>query len=172
MTPHKFMRVRKYSFHEILEFAAFFADNRNAAPPDQLLSDFLGFKNSDRISDDALEIVHVIELAAAKYYDLPVVAIRSKRRYAELVRARMVICKIAVKFVTQQNIAVGMFGYNRNNVQYNKTKCSELMETEPLLVREVETIYDRVKPIIDRIKNRPVPSPVDSIDNSQITNEQ
>jgi hypothetical protein len=70
--------------------------------------------------------------------------VRGKRRYLELVRARQVISHLSVKYSSQHK-AADILGGNRNNIQFGKTKCALLMETEPLLRREVAEIEQRLE---------------------------
>ena len=86
----------------------------------------------------------VIEEAVVSYYGLSLQDVRGKRRYQELVRARQVISYLTVNHGSQHQIATAL-GTDRNNIQYGKTKCADLMDTEPLLRKEVAEIQLRLK---------------------------
>ena len=142
------MRSRKYTYFEMLNFARMFADNRDADTPANLLRDFLRFKTTHENTDMSLQKVQLIEHATVEYFDLSLDAVRSKRRYRELVTARQVIAYLCVKFTSEENVAAAIGG-NRNNVHYSKTKCGIMMETEPHLVRQVEAIENIARQAID-----------------------
>ena len=137
------LRARSYTYYEILAFAQFYSEHRNENSPEQLLAAYLRWKQTEGAETVVNERLMLIEAATCKYYEQSLQDVRGKRRYRELVRCRQVIAYLTVKHASQHTIA-GCLGGDRNNIQYSKTKCGVLMETEPLLRKEVKEIEQRL----------------------------
>ena len=137
----------------MVSFAQFFAQHRNEDSQHNLLIRFLrwGQHNQFNESDPTVRILLKIEEVVVGYYDLTLMDVRGKRRYAELVRARQVITHLSLKLVTQHGMA-NAIGVNRNNVQSRNSKCAILMETEPQLRKEVAEIEKKLKGLILEIE--------------------
>jgi chromosomal replication initiation ATPase DnaA len=139
------LRARTFTYYEVLAFAQFYLEHRNENSPQNLLAAFLEWRQSEAVMTATDRRLQVIEEAVTRYYGLVLADVRGKRRYTELVRARQVIFHLAVQDTkaSQQKIAE-MTGKKREDVQYGKTKCAQLMETEPLLRKEVAEIEGRI----------------------------
>jgi chromosomal replication initiation ATPase DnaA len=137
------LRARTFTYYEMLAFAQFYSEHRNENSPEQLLAAFLKWKQTENTETATNERLMLIEAAAVAYYGESLQDVRGKRRYRELVRCRQVIAYLTVKHASQNTIA-GCLGGDRNNIQYSKTKCGILMETEPLLRKEVREIEARL----------------------------
>jgi chromosomal replication initiation ATPase DnaA len=137
------LRARQYTYYEMLAFAQFFTAHRTENSPEQLLAGFLKWKQVEGETSARIERLMVIEQVAVQYYGVALGDVRGKRRYKELVRVRQVIWYFSVKYGSQHEIANAL-GNNRNNVQFGKTKCALLMETEPQLRKEVTEIEQRL----------------------------
>ena len=137
------LRARSYTYYEMLAFARFYYERRNESSPEQLLAGFLKWKQVENVETVANERLMLIEAATVAYYGQNPQDVRGKRRYRELVRCRQVIAYLSVKWASQ-NIIADCLGGNRNNIQFSKTKCGILMETEPLLRKEVREIEARL----------------------------
>lgn len=138
------LRVRLYTYYEVLAFAQFYQQHRNENSPENLLAAFLQWKKVEAELVPQARRLLAIESIVCEYYMLPLQDVRGKRRYLELVRARQVIAYFAVKHGTQERVA-NVLGKKRESVQYGKTKCEQLMETEKLLCKEVAEIEKRLK---------------------------
>jgi chromosomal replication initiation ATPase DnaA len=137
------LRSRQFTYYEMLAFAQFYQQHRNENSPENLLAAFLQWKKVETEAAPQTRRLLVIESVVTSYYGLALIDVRGKRRYLELVRARQVIAHFAVKYASQ-NKAANALGAKRDNIQYSKTKCSVLMETEALLRKEVADIEKRL----------------------------
>lgn len=142
--PQTPLRARHYTYYEMLSFAQYYQMHRNENSPQKLLAAFLTWRHQNEQATETGRRLLVIEEMVVNYYGLRLQDVRGKRRYAELVRARQVIAYLSVKHTSQHTIAMTL-GVNRNNVQFGKTKCAILMETEPLLRKEVAEIEQRLQ---------------------------
>jgi hypothetical protein len=137
------LRARHYTYYEVLAFAQFYQQHRNENSPENLLRAYLQWQQVEGEFTPMARKLLTIEEVVCKYYALTLVDVRGKRRYTEFVRARQVIAYESVK-LTSQHKAADTLGGNRNNIQFGKTKCAILMETEPLLRKEVKEIEQRL----------------------------
>jgi chromosomal replication initiation ATPase DnaA len=137
------LRARQYTYYEVLAFAQFFTAHRTENSPEQLLAGFLKWKEIEGATSVRVERLMVIEQVCVDYYRLALQDVRGKRRYTELVRCRQVIAHLSVKYGSQNEVANAL-GNNRNNIQFGKTKCALLMETEAQLRKEVAEIEERL----------------------------
>jgi len=147
------LRERRYTYYEMLAYGQFYHEHRNENSPEKLLVAFLKWKALEgEITVTARKLL-IVEEVVCRYYGLALADVRGKRRYAELVRARQVIAHCSIKYASQNNVTqcIGMY---RNNVQYGKTKCSTLMETEPVLRREVAEIQGRIDVLINELNEK------------------
>jgi chromosomal replication initiation ATPase DnaA len=152
------LRVRQFTYYEMVAFAQYYQQHRNQNSPENLLKAFLSWKETEEGAAPNARRLLAIESIVSRYYGLALADVRGKRRYTELVRARQVIAHICVQYQLKYQLGgqkqiARVLGGKRDNVQYSKTKCAILMETEPLLRKEVAEIERRlVEPlaVIDR----------------------
>lgn len=138
------LRERQYTYYEVIAFAQFYQLHRTENSPENLLAAFLKWKQITGVQSTTTRRLLIIEEIVVTYYGLNLQDVRGKRRYTELVRARQVIAYFTVKYASQNQVANAL-GSNRNNIQFGKTKCALLMETEPLLRKEVAEIEKRLE---------------------------
>jgi chromosomal replication initiation ATPase DnaA len=138
------LRARTYTHGEMLAFAQFYHEHRTENTPENLLAAFFKVKQAEGEFTLQQRRLMAIEEAVCGYYGQTLQDVRGKRRYTELVRCRQVIAHFAVLHASQHK-AADCLGTDRNNIQYAKSKCSELMEVEPLLRREVAEIAKRLE---------------------------
>jgi len=138
-------RGRHFTYGEVLAFAQFYHLHHGENSPDNLLANYFRWKEISKEFSATARRLLVVEETVVNYYGLDMADVRGKRRYKELVRARQVIAYLTVHYASQ-NAITGVIGMNRNNVQFSKTKCGILMETEKLLRQEVAEIEQRLKP--------------------------
>lgn len=144
------LRERHYTYYEMLAFAQYYHDHRYKNSPENLLAAFTKLKEVSGDLTIKQRLLLLIEATVVNYYGLALQDVRGKRRYLELVRARQVISYFTVRYASQNTIA-NAIGFSRNNIQYGKTKCAELMETERLLRKEVADIEKRLEEPIKAI---------------------
>ena len=144
MNTYTHLRERKFTFYECVNFARFYSDNRDTKSAHELMLDFLKIKKNFTAPTIAMKIVQLIEQSVADYYNIPLDDIRGKRRFADLIRARQVIAYLSVKYGSQHLVAKALPGINRMKIQHSKTMCAILMETEPDLAHEVESISNSI----------------------------
>lgn len=137
------IRARHYTYGEVLAFAQFYQLHRNENSPENLLANFLKWKQVEGDLSLRSRKLLIIEEVVAGYYGLALQDVRAKRRYAELVRARQVIAYFTVKHASQQQIA-SCVGMGRNSVQYGKDKTALMLGIEPQLRKEVDEIASRL----------------------------
>ncbi len=137
------LRGRQYTFYEMVVWAQFYHEHRNENSPEQLLTEFLKWKPNAKAETMQAHQLLLIESAVADYYKLPLQDVRGKRRYKEFVRARQVIAHLAVQFGSEHEVA-NTLGPKRDNIHFSKTKCRILMQSEPLLRKEVADIEARL----------------------------
>lgn len=138
------LRARNYTHGEMLTFAQFYHEHRTENTPENLLAAFFKVKQAEGEFTLQQRRLMAIEDAVCSYYGQSLQDVRGNRRYAELVRCRQVIAHFAVLSASQHK-AAECLGLKRDNIQYAKTKCSSLIDVEPLLRREVDEIKKRLE---------------------------
>lgn len=139
------LRARTFTHGEVLAFAQFYHLHHGENSPENLLANYFRWREISKEFSITARRLLIIEEVVVDYYGLALEDVRGKRRYKELVRARQVIAHLTVRWASQNSIA-GVIGMNRNNVQFSKTKCGILMETEKQLRQEVAEITQRLTP--------------------------
>jgi hypothetical protein len=137
------LRARAYTYYEMLAFAQFFHEHRTENSPENILLGWLKWKEVKVDLNLTERKLLAIEQICVGYYGLDLQDVRGSRRYTELVRCRQVIAYFSVRFASQHT-AARTLGGKRDNLQYGKTKCAQLMEVEPLLRKEVADVERRI----------------------------
>jgi chromosomal replication initiation ATPase DnaA len=144
------LRARTFTHGEVLAFAQFYHVHHGENSPENLLANYFHWKEISKEFSITARRLLIIESTVVDYYGLALEDVRGKRRYKELVRARRVIAYLTVLYATQSQIN-GVIGMNRNNVQFSKTKCGILMDTEKQLRNEVADITQRLAPKLSEL---------------------
>ena len=144
------LRARTFTHGEVLAFAQFYHLHHGENSPENLLANYFRWREISKEFSITARRLLIIEEVVVDYYGLALEDVRGKRRYKELVRARQVIAHLTVRWASQNSIA-GVIGMNRNNVQFSKTKCGILMDTEKQLRHEVAEITQRLAPKLSEL---------------------
>lgn len=131
----------------MLAFARFYHLHHGENSPENLLAAYFRWQETDSHVNETARRLMLIERTVVEYYGLLLEDVRGKRRFKELVRARQMIAYFAVLHAPQ-NMIQRSLGMNRNNVQYSKTKCGELLGVERQLRRERDEIRQRLEPLL------------------------
>lgn len=143
-TNYGFLRLRAYTFNQLVSFAEHWKDILNDVPIEVAVADFFNVRYELITNAKRRSIIEMIEAVVCEFYELGIDQVRGKCRRRDLVKARQVIAYLTTKHATQHYIAMVLGNDSRDNIQARKDKCALLMETEPEYVREVESIMELI----------------------------
>jgi len=153
MNRSAFLRKRKFTYTEVIGFAEYFTQHRYEDTEAGLLSAYLGLGKT-KANDPALKFVQAVELAVSRRFEQTLEAIRSRRRYPELVTCRQAIAYVACKHVSEATAAEALSYGTRNNVRDARKRAIEnLTHDQPFgeLILQVES---DVKPFVGFLKTK------------------
>jgi chromosomal replication initiation ATPase DnaA len=153
MNRSAFLRRRKFTYAEVVGFAEYYAQHRYEDNEIGLLSAFLGLSET-KASDNALKFVQAVELAVARRFNQSLEAIRSRRRYPELVACRQAIAYVACKHVSEATAAAALVYGTRNNVHDARMRATKRLTHDQDYGENMALVEADVRPFIDLLKTK------------------